>query len=283
MKKLRYIAESAVLHTLLLVFSSLPVDKASALGGWLTRTIGPHLGASKKAHKNLSRAFPKMDEEQKQTIITDMWDNLGRIIAEYPHLKEIVKERLTVQHKDLLQTTKEPIVFIAAHLANWEVLLPSLYLNHNIEAHGLYRAPNNPWTDRLLSKLRSVGGRIKAHPKSKSGALALLRSLKEGRSIALLIDQKYNEGVPVPFFGYNAMTSAAFLDMAKRFKTPILGVRLERKDGVEFEATLFDLTELRDLSTTEALLKTHEILESWIKENPAQWLWLHRRWPKDSK
>lgn len=282
MKTLRYAIEAFFLHILLFIFSVLPMDKASAFGGWLARIIGPRLGASKKAYKNLNRAFPDMNKREQIQIVTNMWDNLGRVTAEYPHLEQIAKGRITVKNPELMDQ-QAPIVFISAHIANWEVLLPNLYINHNLQAHGLYRAPNNPWTDKLLSRLRSLNGMITSFPKSKKGALSLLRAIKNGQNIALLIDQKYNEGLPVPFFGSDAMTSPAFFDMAQKFKAPIIAVQLKRLKGVHFEITLHDLSSIKEYPVEEALVQTHIILENWIKEEPAQWLWLHRRWPKDSK
>lgn len=87
MKKLRYLIEAAFLYLALGVFYVLGPCGASALGGFIGRTIGPRIRPIRKALTNLRHAMPDKTDDEYATIVRDMWDNLGRVMAEYPHLE----------------------------------------------------------------------------------------------------------------------------------------------------------------------------------------------------
>jgi KDO2-lipid IV(A) lauroyltransferase len=286
MRKIKHIVEYIVLKTFFSVSTALGVEKASALGGWIGRLVGPRLAASRKALANVKAALPDLNDEQYRKIITDMWDNLGRVMAEYPHLAEIARSRtevVTLERVRQIGTDGQPGIVIAGHLANWEVAGPTAYVQGGFELDLVYRAPNNPYADDLLKKLRQIAPELRAMPKSQAGARDIMRSLKDGRHIGILIDQKYNEGIPALFFGRPAMTSPAFVQLAQRFKCPLVMARLERlNDGPNFRITTVDIpcTDAagQNLPVETVVAAAHKHLEDWILERPGQWLWLHRRW-----
>lgn len=285
-KKMKYLLEYAVLKLFFSISKLIGVDKASSLGGWIGRSIGPHLAASRKARANLKAAMPDLDDVQCKTVIAGMWDNLGRVMAEYPHLAEIARDRtelVTLDRVRQIGTDGQPGIVIAGHLANWEVAGPTAYIQGGFELDLVYRAPNNPYSDGLLKKARQIAPELRAMPKSQSGARDIMRSLKEGRHIGILIDQKYNEGIPALFFGRPAMTSPAFVQLAQKFKCPLVMARLERlNDGPNFRITTVDIpcTDAfgQNLPVETVIATAHKHLEDWIRDRPGQWLWLHRRW-----
>lgn len=274
------------MHLFFLVCRCLPLDKASALGGWIGRTIGPRLAASRKALKNIERVFPDYTEPQKQDVLSGMWDNLGRVMAEYPHLQKIGRERTEIVNADkVTQFTDDhrPVILFSAHMANWEV--PGTGMLHQLgtTVAPIYRAPNNPWVNKTLQKARTLGGRFPSFPKSRAGTKQLVQALKSGQTIGILIDQKYNEGLPVPFFGHPAMTSPAFVQMAQKYDTPLIPVQVERLDGAHFRINFHDPMTVKtddgeNRPVTDVISEAHHFLESGIRQHPAQWLWLHRRW-----
>lgn len=288
MKHIRYFIEGVLLHFLMFIFRLMPLDMASACGGWIGRTIGPRLAASRKALNNIERALPHLNEQQRKNIVKGMWDNLGRVMAEYPHLKKIAQERVSFvdEHNIIPQIQKQQnvCIYITAHLANWEVAASSILMQHNISFNAIYREPNNPMVRRLLDNARTLGGKFKTFPKSTAGMRDILKSLKNKEHLGILIDQKYNEGISAPFFGHDAMTSTAFAELAHKFDAPILPGRVERLDGAHFRITLYPVINTKDdtgapRDTTEIIAQSHRYLESWITERPEQWLWLHKRWP----
>jgi len=220
---------AVVVYTLLRV---LPLNMASAVGGWLGRTVGPRLSISSRAVKNLTNAFPEKTPGEIAGIVRGMWDNLGRVTAEYPHLGEInvydpkgIVESVGVENVDLLREDGRPGIFFSAHFGNWEIL-PLGATQRGVPLDRVYREANNRLVEWLYRHGRATveGALI---PKGPAGARKLLRSLKKGRHIAMLVDQKMNDGIPAPFFGREVMTAPALAEMALRYDCPVVPARIK--------------------------------------------------------
>lgn len=282
MKKLRYLFEAGLLHILLFIFGFFSPVTASNIGGWLGRAIGPKLAASRKAIRNLENAMPDLDGDQRSAIITDMWDNLGRLFAEYAHLERIAADFTVIEGLENLKPYidgERSAIFIGAHLANFEVPPLCAFQQAGLAIDSTYRAPNNPYSHKLLNKIRSLDSYLKAFSKSKSGGRALMKAAKDGANIGILIDQKYNEGVSVPFFGRDAMTNPIFVQLAQKFGHDLVPIRIIREDSCHFRFIIEKpMTFEKDEALETVIKRANETLESWIKDKPGQWLWLHRRW-----
>lgn len=280
MKTARYLSQAAVVYSLMSIFRILPVEHASNLGGWIGRNVASRFSVTRKAKRHIANSL-HTDDIDTSRIAMGMWDNLGRLFAEYPHLPELYmtkSELVGIENLGNLPTTPNaPAIFFSGHLANWEISAPSLR-QQNIDVDLIYRAPNNPYVKTILDKCRSMDGTLRTYPKSSQGMRQVMTALKAGRRIGILIDQKYNPGIEVPFFGQPAMTSLAFIQLAKKFQCPLIPIQVERLDNTsKFRVTIhkpLDLSKDDDTLITEA----HNLLESWIKHAPANWLWLHKRW-----
>ncbi len=246
--------------------------------------IGSRLAASRKAVRHIQTAMPDTDDASAQDMVRGMWDNLGRVLAEYPHLKKIATDRLSVVGEGYVRDTLAQAdngtgaVFYCIHMGNWEI--PPTYLSacQGADVHLMYRAPNNPWVDKMLRFWRTRGGDMHAWSKSRAGGQGAMKALKQGGSIAILIDQKYNEGVNVPFFGHGAMTNPFFVKMARKYKVPLVPSTLRRTHGAHFELTVYPPMDYNGKSDDEVMAEAHAIIEGAIRKTPEQWLWLHRRW-----
>lgn len=278
-----YPLEAALAYILYGLMALLPLDTASAFGGWLGRRIGPHLRLSQVAEANLRRFLPEHSPGAHRALLAGIWDNLGRVMAEYPHLERIWREgRVEFVGGDAVEALVRaggPVVMVSAHMANWE-LLPRGAEHLGLPLTLVYRRPNNPLVDNLLARAR----RGHLVPKGRDGAKEMLAALRGGGTIGLLVDQKLNDGIPVPFFGAEAMTTPAPAMFALRFRCPLLMVRIERLHGAHFRLTVAPPLELPDSGDRNADIAqvTHSInrtLEDWIRQRPTQWLWLHHRWP----
>ncbi len=286
MKKIRYFLEAVLLHILFTFFKMLSPEKASNTGGWIGKTIGPNLSVNRKAKRHLENALPEKKPDEIDMIISGMWDNLGRVMAEYPHLEEISKKYTEViDNANLPQYLEKniPVIFIGAHIGNWEIngMATLTQLNHPIDL--TYRAPNNPWAGKLLEKARTLDGKLKAYPKSMESGRLILQALKNSSSIGILVDQKYNEGIESNFFSLPAMTNPIFVQLSQKFKCPVIPVRNERIKGCKFRLTVCEpiVTIQQDQtvrSVEDVIEDTHKIIECWIKERPEQWIWIHKRW-----
>ncbi|HUZ72784.1 MAG TPA: lipid A biosynthesis lauroyl acyltransferase [Stellaceae bacterium] len=271
------------------LFALLPLDRASAVGGALGRWVGPHLGASKRAVVNLRRAMPELDEDAIARIIAGMWDNLGRVVAEYPHLREIdvfaPGGRVEVCGADIAFAQREAgrrTIFFSAHCGNWEIgALAATQAGFAVAQ--IYRAPNNPLIDNLIRAARGpdAGELI---PKGRAAARRAIAALEEGRILAMLVDQKMNDGIAVPFFGRDAMTAPALARLARRYGCTVVPVRIERLEGARFRLVCeppLPVPRTADAHADVLALMTavNATIERWIRARPEQWLWVHRRWP----
>lgn len=261
----------------------LPVDWASGLCGAIARAIGPRLPVSEQARHNLRRALPTLDETRIESVVRGVWDNLGRVVGEYPHLRAIARTRIEVvgiEHLDVLRPDR-PAIFFSAHFGNWE-LLPGVTARHGVALSNVYRAPNNRHVDSVLRTLRSESAEL--IPKGPAGARQLLQSMARNARLGMLVDQKMNDGIAIPFFGRDAMTAPALAQLALRYGCPVIPGHIERLGGAHFRLKVEPPLVLPDSGDRHADMRSlmtmvNRQLERWIAERPEQWLWLHRRWP----
>jgi KDO2-lipid IV(A) lauroyltransferase len=271
-------------------FGLLPLDWASAIGGALARTIGPQLGISKRARLNIARALPALSQAEIAHIVAGMWDNLGRVAAEYPHLRGIrvfdavgPVETHGFEHMDRAVAAGRRMIIFSGHIANWEIGMLAA-VQYGADVAQIYRAANNPSIDRMITRFRGTGGEL--IPKGTVAARRAIAVLRRGAHLTMLADQKMNDGIPVPFFGRPAMTASALAALALRFDCDVLPARVERLGGARFRLTVFPplpLPRSGDHHADVAALMTrvNQILEEWIRDRPEEWFWLHRRWPGD--
>ena len=230
-------------------FGSLPLDWASAVGGALARAIGPRLGISKRARLNIARALPELSEAEVAEIVARMWDNLGRVAAEYPHLRKI------------------------------RVFDP----DGPVETHGCEHMDRAVASGRrMITRFRGTAGEL--IPKGTVAARRAIAALRRGAHLSMLADQKMNDGIPVPFFGRPAMTSSALAALALRFDCDVLPARVERLGGARFRLTVFPPLPLprsgdHHADVASLMARVNQILEGWVRDRPEQWFWVHRRWP----
>ena len=267
----------------------LPIDWASAVGGALAKAVGPRLRFNGRALAGLRIAFPNLSDARRQEIAIGMWENLGRVGAEYAHLGRITAadsdrvELVGLEHIQSLGRDGSAAILASGHLANWEIL-PVIAAQMGLKLTGVVREPNNPLVRPLLRRIRSVAGGTLIN-KGTEGAKQAIAALRQGGVLAMLIDQKMSDGIAIEFFGHEAMTAAAPAQLALRFTCPLVPVRVERLDGARFRVTCYPPLEVpdsgdRNADTAALMAQFYGKLEEWIRDRPEQWLWLHRRWPK---
>ena len=269
-------------------FRLLPFVVASAIGGWVGRNIGPKLSVTKRAHRNITRVFPDKPDVEVDRLIVGMWDNLGRLAGEYPHLGRIdvydPKGPVEVVGREYVEQLRDddgPGIFVSAHIGNWE-LVPLSGSQLGLPIDRVYRAANNRLVEWLYRQGRAAteGALI---PKGPAGARMLLKSLKSGQHLGVLMDQKMNDGIAVPFFGRDAMTAPAIAELALRFECPVVPVHIERLGGAKFRIILeppldIEISGDRQKDVFALMVQINSRIEDWVRARPEQWLWLHNRW-----
>lgn len=277
----RYALETALVYAVYGFFRVLPLDAASAVGGAAMRAIGPRLRRTKDiVVPQLAMAFPAMDEAARGRVMTAMWDNVGRVFAEYAHLDDILS-RVSVtgrEHLDQTQACGRPVIFVAGHIGNWEIA-PIVVQSAGIDLNVVYRAPNNPWVEGLLRRARSAGSGGRQIAKGAAGARQIVKVLRGNGAVGMLVDQKLSGAPLVPFFGHPAQTLTSAFVFARKFNARVHYVRIERLSGAHFRATISPEVTVGD-DETAFLAAMNAELESWIRVHPAQWLWTHRRWER---
>jgi KDO2-lipid IV(A) lauroyltransferase len=271
------------------IFRILPVDMASSLGGKIGRSLGPLLPVSQRARHNLKMAFPDKTAEEIAHIVGGMWENFGRTAAEYPHLRRLrcyeAAGRVEVQGTEILdriEDSGEPHIFFSGHFANLELEGTSV-TGRNMPLTIVYRAANNPLVNYLFLQIRKHGIGAAFVPKGKTGARELIAALGEGRHVGLLVDQKMNDGISVPFFGRDAMTAPALAQLALKSDRPVIPLQIERLEGASFRIIIHPALEIQKTGDRESdvynvMVQVNKTLESWIRQRPEQWFWLHNRW-----
>tara|TARA_R110002124_G_scaffold64985_2_gene177409 strand:- start:209550 stop:210419 length:870 start_codon:yes stop_codon:yes gene_type:complete len=281
MKLIKHAIEAFLLSILILSLKLMPPMMASNLCGALGRKIGPKTGASRNSSKNIRRAYPKASDTDIEKINTDMWENLGRVIGEYPHLRCLTSVYCEVENIEILQDiakNQTPCIFIGMHQANWEVAAMRLREQPGLNVGSVYRAPNNKWSAAILQSLRDYKKGEKYFAKSKQGVREMIGHLKNNGQVGILVDQKYNEGIEADFFGHPAMTSTAYIELAKKFKCPLIPVEMQRINKCYFKMTIHPALKLNLDDPAQAVADTHKMIEGWITKRPAEWLWVHKRW-----
>ncbi|MBT3370630.1 MAG: lauroyl acyltransferase [Rhodospirillaceae bacterium] len=289
----RYRLELYLAQLFWALFAALPVAMASSLGGALGGLVGRLPPLARRAERNLQLAMPELSQPERTAIIAGVWQNLGRTLGELPHLRDFTltedppgpgQIQLVGGEKLLAHVGQaRGAILFGGHLANWE-LMPVVVAGHAEAAHVVYRAPNNPLIDKWLQDFRK-GIALSTLAKGPAAARGLLSALKGGQSVGMLVDQKMNDGIAVPFFGLPAMTAPALAQLALRQDIAVLPMRCERLDGTAFRMTVMDpLPHIKSgdhkADVAAMMGQVNDLLEGWIRERPEQWLWLHHRWPK---
>ncbi len=295
-KQSLYYGEYLIAKSCIRLLQTLSPEQASNLGGIICRTIGTKLPVSKIADKNLKLVMPNFSKEERKKIIADIWENLGRTVGEFPHLAYLEQDteqgagwEITGENYLIKQVKhKGPILFVSGHLGNWEMLPPGV-AKYGVPFSSFFRAASNPYINKLILQLRyqAMQQKIPMFAKGAKGAKQALKHLLQGKRLGVLSDQKMNDGIQVNFFGKPAMTSSAIANLALKLRCPIIPGYVKRLGPARLRIIVEEPIDYSDLTVNN--IKNIQILtqrindkiEEWIKKQPEQWLWLHKRWPKE--
>jgi Kdo2-lipid IVA lauroyltransferase/acyltransferase len=270
----------------------LGLDRAARLGSVLMRSVGPWLGAHRVARVNLKAAFPDKSDAEIDRLLQGVWDNFGRVMAEYAFLDQLYDYDPLKPHKWIVidpadiarchdvRTKAEPVLGFGAHLANWE--LPALAsIAHGVDFAGIYRPHDSAALENLMARLR--GGFIKLLPAQFGIAVHIRNALVNGTCVAMMVDQYFADGVDVLFFGRPCKVNPLLARLARKYEYPIRGSWAVRLPDGRLRLAITEPLKLpRDAQGKVDVAATMQLItwvvEGWVREHPEQWLWLHRRW-----
>lgn len=265
----------------------LGVERASALGGWLLRTLGPLTGTQKTVMRNLRIAFPEMPPDRREALAREQWDRTGRTFAELAVMDQLTPaggrvEVVGMERLHALRDSGRPAVLISGHLANFEVMA-AVIMASGVPCQVTYRAANNPYVDAQIRKSRERYG-IRLFAPKGDGTRDLMAGMKRGDSIALLVDQKYNQGPEVEFFGQPVNASPGAARLALKFGTVMQPLSVVRLPGARFRVTAHEPITVRETENKAAdvlagIQAANRFVEDRVREVPEDWFWVHKRWP----
>lgn len=292
LKKAEYWLTARFALALLALLRRLPPDMALNFADRWARRLGPLAGRHRVAMANLEGAYPEMSEAERRAIASDMWANMARLATEYVFLDKLFDfdperpeaGRVTVSGIDIFRRLREdgrPHIFFTAHLGNFE-FLPVAAATFDLQITALFRPPNNPYVaDYIAETRRAAAGGFVA---SRAGAaLQLARVLEDGGNVGALVDQKFRGGVTTRFFGRECTTSPLVAKLARQYDCAVHPARCMRLPGGRFRLEVGERLDLpREaggaVNVAETTQLLNDIVEGWVREDPGQWMWFHKRW-----
>ena len=281
------------LLSLLSLFKVIGRKYSSNISSYFFTLIGPYTKHHKRAKRNIKIVWPRIERHEGNKILFNMWSNIGRNFGEFVFLNREVPQNnkyvkiygIKILKKIFLvnKRKKKGIIFFSAHYGNWE-LAPKVLSSLGLDILTIYRKSNNKYINNLVQSMREKYASYT--PKGDVGAKKSFLWLRRGKSLALAMDQKLNEGKIVKFLGKDAYTASAIAELAIRMNLDIVPIKTLRKELYNEVSFYSKLKKPSNHLTHEQkvffiLEEVNSLLSKWIKEDPSQWLWIHRRWSKD--
>ena len=285
MKYIKYFFEFLFSIFFFIFFKIIGPKKSSDVSGKIFEIIGPFFRSKKVIHNNIKRALPEIDENNLKNIENSMWNNYGRIFAEYIFLKDFrygkLASEVQIEGKEILDDIKEnnkQVIFISGHLSNFE-LMAMFIEKSGINLSAIYRPLNNIFLNGIMENIRKKYICKNQIKKGLAGLKKLIKLKKKNYSTALMIDQRVSEGILSPLFNEKALTTTIPAQLVKKFNIPIVPVYIERINGLKFKITINQpLSFPQNLTQQQITDNLNQILEKFILSKPENWIWSHNRW-----
>ena len=285
MKNIKYFFQFILIIILFSLFKILRLKLSSAIGGKIFEKIGPFFRSKNLIHSNIKKAFPEIEAKNINKITKLMWNNYGRVFAEYMFIKEFREDksnlRIEIEGQDLLEEIKKKnksVIFISGHLSNFELMAMQIE-KMGIKLAAIYRPLNNFFLNQIMERIRKKYICKFQIKKGIGGMKKLITLKKDNFSTALMIDQRVSQGIKSNFFNQEALTTTIPAQLVKKFNIPVVPIFIERVDNINFKIFIknpinFEKTK----STKEITDELNKILEKMIIYKPEQWIWSHNRW-----
>jgi len=285
MKSIKYFVQFLIISILFLIFKILGLNLASYLSGKIVSFVGPYFRSKELIKSNILKALPNLKHSEIKKISSQMWNNYGRILAEYVFIKNFrkfkLKNNIEIKGQEILERikkTNEPVIFVSGHFNNFELMAMQIEMS-DINLAAVYRPLNNKFLNYIMEKIRKKYICKNQIKKGISGTKQLLSFFKKKTSIALMIDQRVSQGIKSLFFKHEAFTTTIPAQFVRKFKCKIVPIYIERIKGTNFKLTIHEPLVYSDNESIESItLDLNCRLEKLILKNPDQWIWSHNRW-----
>ena len=285
MKIIKYFFQFIFIIIFFSLFKILGLKLSSSFGGKLFEIIGPLFRSKKLIHANIEKAFPKIEIKNLNIITKLMWNNYGRVFAEYMFIKKFREDKsdskIKIVGQEFLKEIKEKnkqVIFISGHLGNFELMAMHIE-KMGIKLAAIYRPLNNIFLNKIMERVRQKYICKYQIKKGIGGMKKLIKLKKNNFSTALMIDQRVSQGIKSNFFNHEALTTTIPAQLIKKFNIPIVPIFIERINNINFKITIKEPINFNKNNSTEDITDNlNKILEKMIVYKPEQWIWSHNRW-----
>ena len=285
MINIKYFLQFIIIVFLFLIFKILGVKFSSFLGGKLFQIIGPAFRSKEIINNNIKRAFPDLNSKEINKIKSSMWNNYGRVFAEYIYMKNFrhgnLSKNISIEGEDILTNIKkqnQKVIFISGHFSNFELMAMQID-KLDLKIGAIYRPLNNIFLNKIMERIRKKYICKNQIKKGIGGLKELIKLNNEGYSTALMIDQRVSQGIKSNFFNEEAFTTTVPAQLVKKFNIPVVPIFIERYEGIKFKMKVFKPVHFSVEDTIENITADlNKILEKMILDNPNNWIWSHNRW-----
>ena len=281
-KIINYFFQSIIIYLFFIIGRLMGLTLSRKLFSYVFLKIAPLFKSKKVIIENLNIFNDKMNNSEKEHIISKMWENYGMTFIEYiflDHFREKNTHVIISGNKNILNISREnPVIFVSGHFANFELMSMEI-TKKNIPLATIYRPLNNFFLNPFMEFLRKKYVCKNQIKKGINGVREAIEYIKKNHSIALMIDQRVSEGEKINFFNKVARTTTLPAQLAKKYNIPIVPVFIKRMKDNNFNLEFYDAifpSKFKD--KIELSIKLNTVLEKMIHKNPEQWIWTHDRW-----
>ena len=285
MKYIKYFFQFLLAIICFILFKILGATLSSKISGKLFELIGPFFRSEEIINSNIKRAMPNIQPEEIKKIKKSMWNNYGRIFAEYMFINNFrigkLSSNIIIEGKDILDEiikSKKQVIFISGHLSNFELMAMSIE-KAGINLSAIYRPLNNIFLNKIMEGIRKKYICKYQIKKGIGGLKSLIKLKKKNFSTALMIDQRVSEGILSNFFGKKASTTTIPGQLVKKFNIPVVPIYIERTENINFKIIINKPIYFSKNDTIQDITdELNKNLEAMIIKKPEQWIWSHNRW-----
>tara|TARA_B100001173_G_scaffold275475_1_gene255725 strand:+ start:950 stop:1810 length:861 start_codon:yes stop_codon:yes gene_type:complete len=285
MKIIKYFFQFIFIIIFFSLFKILGLKFSSALGGKIFEIIGPLFRSKKLIHSNIKKAFPDINLKRLNQMTKLMWNNYGRVFAEYMFIKDFRLDKsvstIKIEGQEILDKIKlegKPVVFVSGHLSNFELMAMHIEKS-GIKLSAIYRPLNNIFLNRIMERIRKKYICKNQIKKGVGGMKKLISLKKNNYSTALMIDQRVTQGIASNFFNQKALTTTVPAQLVKKYKIPVVPIFIERINDINFNIVVKKPINFDDKKSIGDITdKLNYVLEQMIIYKPEQWIWSHNRW-----
>ena len=285
MKYVKYFLQFILVITSFFIFKILGPSLSSNISGKIFEYVGPFFRSKKIIHSNIKRGISNINSEDLKKITKLMWNNYGRLFAEYMFIKDFrygkLSKKIQIQGNEIIEEiikSNKQVVFISGHFSNFELMAMTLERS-GIQLSAIYRPLNNIFLNGIMEKIREKYICKNQIKKGIGGLKKLINLKKKNYSSALMIDQRVSEGILSNFFNQNALTTTIPAQLVKKFNIPVVPVYIERINNLNFKIHINEpINFSKETSIEDITFKLNKILEKMILKRPDQWIWSHNRW-----